>query len=383
MGAANEQLQDDSIIRAIRTQAYTNGESQRVVKLLTDEIVPDLERTLRSRLERIKSRGYDRGPIRTRQVQDTLVRVREIISAGTGTAFKSHKDEMNQLAADESKWQLDALDDASPISFQLNTPAPSILKQITSSRPIQGQPLQKWFRGMGNMAIVDTEKVIRRGLVEGQSVDDMVRQIVPRAGQGRTVLKKLRRNADAVVRTSVNHVVTQARQQTFIENKDVVKGWQFLATLDNKTSELCISLDGRQFPVGKGPLPPAHVRCRSTSTPVLKSLKEMGLKGDNYSPSTRASMDGQVPESTTMAEWLKKKVRDHEGRKLLEKRMGKAKTQAFIDGKLGTQDLIDAQNRVLTIKQLRAKGFEVGGPLPPGTKVRKARNAPRKLANRR
>lgn len=69
----------------------------------------------------------------------------------------------------------------------------------------------------------------------------------------------------------------------------------------------CQARDGTVYPVNSGPRPPAHPNCRSTTTYVLKSFKELGVDLPEFSESTRASMDGQVPAKLTYNEWLKGK----------------------------------------------------------------------------
>jgi hypothetical protein len=107
-----------------------------------------------------------------------------------------------------------------------------------------------------------------------------------------------------VVRTATNHFTTQAREITYAENADVVKGVRWVSTLDTRTSFTCIDLDGRVFEPGVGPRPPAHYNCRSTTVPILKSWKELGLSLPDSPAGTRASMDGQVPSTLTYRDWL-------------------------------------------------------------------------------
>lgn len=58
----------------------------------------------------------------------------------------------------------------------------------------------------------------------------------------------------------------------------------------------CQALDGRVFALGKGIRPPAHIGCRSTTTPLL--VGQTDILGD------RASAVGPVPAKTTYSEWL-------------------------------------------------------------------------------
>jgi len=46
------------------------------------------------------------------------------------------------------------------------------------------------------------------------------------------------------------------------------KKYRWVSTLSERTSDICRNLNGRIFEFGKGPLPPAHINCRSTITVV-------------------------------------------------------------------------------------------------------------------
>jgi len=47
-----------------------------------------------------------------------------------------------------------------------------------------------------------------------------------------------------------------------------VEKYQWVSTLGPRTSDICQRLHGKIFTVGKGPLPPAHINCRSSIIPV-------------------------------------------------------------------------------------------------------------------
>lgn len=56
---------------------------------------------------------------------------------------------------------------------------------------------------------------------------------------------------------------------------------------------------------GDGPVPPLHFNCRCVRIPVVKSWRDLGFDIDEVPEGTRASMDGQVPETQTYGAWLK------------------------------------------------------------------------------
>lgn len=78
-------------------------------------------------------------------------------------------------------------------------------------------------------------------------------------------LQKVVNQTKAVTNTVVQHLSintnSEVASQAFPE-------YEWVSVLDDKTTEICRSRDGKRYPYGKGPLPPAHVNCRSSCMPV-------------------------------------------------------------------------------------------------------------------
>ena len=141
----------------------------------------------------------------------------------------------------------------------------------------------------------------------------------------------------------------------FEENEDVIKGVQWIATLDERTTDICAGLDAEIFPINSGPRPPAHFRCRSTVVPVLKSWKEMGIKLKEAPEGTRTSMDGQVSRKITYGDWLKNQPKDVQNEVL-----GVKKAELFRTGKVDIKRFTDDKHRPLTLKEIsRREGIEI------------------------
>jgi len=168
-----------------------------------------------------------------------------------------------------------------------------------------------------------------------------------------------RRGAQAMTRTAVNHTASLARQQMYEKNTDIIGSEQFSATLDGRTTPLCRALDGKKYPVGKAPVPgrDTHIGCRSTIIPVVKTWRELGIDIDEAPESTRASFDGQVPESTTYNEWLK-----GQDPKFQDSILGPGRGELFRQG-VPVDKFVDLESgRSFTLKEL-AQMDGVKGPL--------------------
>lgn len=91
------------------------------------------------------------------------------------------------------------------------------------------------------------------------------------------------KNAERLVRTEVNYIHNQATADSY---KDAgVEKYQFVATLDHRTSETCAGLNGEVFElkdiaVGVN-YPPMHPRCRSTTIPIIDYAALQNIKEDD------------------------------------------------------------------------------------------------------
>ena len=179
-----------------------------------------------------------------------------------------------------------------------------------------GEVVTKAFRGIAVDQAERFSQVVRQGLLTGEPTPAIakrligslqfgeeaktVRQLIAAGGQATAVADN---QVIALIRTSINQVANAASQQVYEANQDITPRYRYVATLDTRTSAICRALDGKEFEYGKGPMPPQHFNCRSTTVPIIDP--------DILPPSTtatRASKDGQVPIDTTYGKWLKDKM---------------------------------------------------------------------------
>jgi SPP1 gp7 family putative phage head morphogenesis protein len=177
-----------------------------------------------------------------------------------------------------------------------------------------------------------------------------VKQLVAAGGQATAVADN---QIVSLVRTSINQVANAASQQVYEANQDITKKYRYVATLDTRTSSICRALDGREFEYGKGPTPPQHFNCRSTTVPVI-DYDELGFTPPP--PAKRASAGGQVPADQTYGQWLAKQNLETKA-----KALGANKVPYFnrLADKYGPTDaiakLVRDDGSELTLDQLRAR----------------------------
>jgi SPP1 gp7 family putative phage head morphogenesis protein len=235
-----------------------------------------------------------------------------------------------------------------------------------------GSTVEKAFRGIAVDQAERFSQVVRNGLLTGETTPSIakrlignlqfgeeaktVRQLVAAGGQATAVADN---QIMALVRTSINQVANSASQQVYEANQDITKKYRYVATLDSRTSSICAALDGREFEYGKGPMPPQHFNCRSTTVPIIDP--------DILPPSTiakRASADGPVPINTSYGQWLAEKQKGETNADLRarqEKTLGPGKVPYFnrLVDKYGARDamakLVRDDGSELTLEQLRKR----------------------------
>jgi SPP1 gp7 family putative phage head morphogenesis protein len=191
-----------------------------------------------------------------------------------------------------------------------------------------GEVVSKAFRGIAVDQAEQFSQVVRNGLLTGESTPAIAKRLIGRlqfgdygplsvkqlAAAGGELTAVANNQVMALVRTSINQVANAASQQVYEANQDITKKYRYIATLDTRTSARCRALDGREFEYGKGPMPPQHFNCRSTTVPILdynQLGKDLGIENLEPPPSgKRAASGGMVPSDTTYGEWLKKQPRN-------------------------------------------------------------------------
>ena len=221
------------------------------------------------------------------------------------------------------------------VDYVPNVPAPAQVQAAILTSPLSvrgtggGKLLEPFISDWGRAERQAITGAIRQGYFEGQTSQQIIQRIrgtrVLNYADG--LLNVTERHAGAVVRTAVQHVANVARQTTWDENADLVKGYEWVSTLDSHTTIICQSLDGRVFKLGAGPIPPAHINCRSTTTAVLDDKYKVLLQG-----AERASKNGPVPATETYYTWLKTQPVSFQ-----DEVLGKTRAQLFRNGGLSAE----------------------------------------------
>jgi len=235
---------------------------------------------------------------------------------------------------------------------------------IAATTLIQGAQPSQWWNREARRVLDSFMDQMRESVANEETLAQAVTRIKGGTVNGVTMtglIQRAQRQSDLVTSTVLQAIVNMSRLQTFQANSDVVKAIQQISTLDNRTSDICIAYSDQTWDIETlMPLPPStlpfnggpprHFNCRSTLVPVLRSWEELGMDLAEVPEGTRASMDGQVPGSTTFASWLSGKSQSFQDQVL-----GPARARLWREGKITLTQLVDMRGNPLTLEQLEER----------------------------
>lgn len=380
---ANEELFDALVrhqIYLLRYSGYVRNRMTTILNASEDE----LARRIRDRLR--NTTGLTT-PVEWQRLQSLQATLEAIRMKSWDEANKFLTEEMVQLSYQEPI-QLDGIvKTVLPVVVETVMPSARFLREIALSRPFEGRVLKEWASTMAADDIRRIHSAIQAGMVAGEDSATIARRVVGtgtlKGADGVTEIS--RRQIQAVTRTAVQHIANGARDAWFEDNSDILTAEQFVATLDSRTTPICRALDGKVYPVGKGPRPPLHFQCRSlriaaidgtlagdrpakpvTQKQLLREYAERnnlgdirsrddlprGTKGDfdKFSRSRIRELVGPIPASTSYQVWLKGQSTAFQNEVL-----GVTKAKLFRDGGLELDKFVTRNGDELTLSELASK----------------------------
>jgi len=315
-----------------------------------NKVFREIERLIRRTILALEDEVNELGVVK-------LNNLLQLLRRDQGELFKTATTKFLANAADIAAVYMaqELLDLNNTVDFPEDTELKDFTKKALFSRVIRrplatdGDLLKDFIDNYSRGEINRVSRTIRLGHSQGKTNQEIVREVIGTKARNYRdgILNVSRRHAETMVRTSVQHVASAARQEVWEKNDDVVKRYRFIATLDRQTSKICRSLDRQEFDFGQGPIPPVHPNCRSTTIPILDPKFDFLAKGR-----TRSSEEGPVAAETSYYDWLKRQDKQTQIEVL-----GPARTKLFRDGGMTATEFRNLQfdkNFVpLTLEEMR------------------------------
>lgn len=209
------------------------------------------------------------------------------------------KGEFIGLAQAQAGFSAKALASAAKADLSLlGVPTRAQLQAIVTRDPTQGLTVRDWWGKQARDTRTAFRSQVQLGMTRGESNAEIIKRITgDRVGGGYTggVAGIAASSAERLVRTATTDIANAAAFETYRANDDLTQEYEYVATLDDRTTEICIGLDGQRFRYDDpaAPKPPQHWNCRSTIIPVVN------LKGAGATSAKAA------PERQNYGDWLR------------------------------------------------------------------------------
>ena len=261
---ANEELFDAVIRHHIALDGLDRRIKRKVTALLaaTEEDLGDaIDRRLRNASGRFTS------PRELKRLQTLRRIIKGIRGKAWGDVRTVWMEELTEFAKENPKLLDDIAKTTAPVQLNTTLPPASQLVSIVTAQPFEGRTLREWARNAEAADLGRIDQQIKIGMVQGEDSRQIARRVVGSPSlRGRDgVAITARRNAEAITRTAVTHISNRTMLDYMAANEDVIGRVRFVATLDNRTTFICMSLDGTVWKNGDPQIqtPPLHMNCRS------------------------------------------------------------------------------------------------------------------------
>ena len=199
-------------------------------------------------------------------------------------------------------WALDmATNPDVPVRLRPVLPANAIRAALL--QPYLGTP---WHEELGyNFAEYTTRirRSVTASLMQGEGMAQAQRRLRDELGVVTDRRKGFRRNfyrTLLITRTEIMRASNLGALAVYEENQDILNGWEWVATKDERTCPICGGMDGKRFGFGDAQMQPpsgSHPGCRCTIVPVLKDERLMNeVAGVRETYSDWAARRGMVTD---------------------------------------------------------------------------------------
>lgn len=179
---------------------------------------------------------------------------------------------------------------------------------------------QKWLEGNFSSRIwdnrtkllTDLQTTLVQSFIRGDSIDITAGLLAKRMNVSKS-------RAITLINTESAYITNKATIDSY-KNSGVVKEYEILSTLDNRTSQICRSMDGKIFKLSEMQpgvnAPPFHPNCRTTTIAYFSDAEdETSIARDGEGQSY--SIDGNM----TYTEWYDKHVNSNPSELIAEKKV--------------------------------------------------------------
>ncbi len=227
------------------------------------------------------------------------------------------KEDMEELTEKENDWYAFLLSTFLPYALKIGKQLTKKTIHTIINSKILGDTIDGWIENVVKKDLVNIENALRTAVTTGKSISDVLQAVNgTKAMNNRDgALSQSQSAIDLLYRTLTNSVAGQTRDGINVDNSVLFDKELYVAVLDNRTTQICRSLDGNLYDVGKPPIPPMHWACRSKRVPLFyaEAQERLSLKPELLKQFQEEYKDNQSTE--TYAEWIKSRFKQYVGGK--------------------------------------------------------------------
>lgn len=334
-----QEIFDAAVNHRLDLDAYSNEQAREITRLVQAVHVRAVERLAAARIALEDGSGTQAA---VTQIEGLISELEAVFAQGYRRVSDEIEDQIEALAEIERDFSLNTANSlARAAGVESLTVGPTVAQIVAAvnSVPLNGRFLAPIVEGLEAAAFERVAQEIRIGFVGGESLSELTERVIEAGGVSS-------RAADIVVRTANTHIAAVAAGETY-RLHGAVDRVEYVAVLDSRTTSICRGLDGQVFPVGEGPRPPQHLRCRSVVIPLL--------------------IGEDPPERQRYEDWLRSQPPAR-----IEEILGPTRAALFSYGGLSLTDLNGTGGRLLRLDELRARSaaaFRRAEIVPPADAV--------------
>ena len=337
--------------RGVARDRYSSDLNYRVLRL-----IQELEREVVAKLSAFDPADTAARAERLRKLKRE---VSDEIKARYDRIAKEATGELPELAKDEARWKSASLQktfNATGVTADVALAPTSVLEALTNQPVVLGGIAADYWAAEGRIMSANFARQMQLGVAGGESISDLIGRVRGTRAEGFKdgIMAVSRRNAESLVRTSVNSIANAAQMEVYKQNADVVEGVQHYSILDSRTTLICSGRHGLRWKLGEGydpvghnqtfSAPPLHWRCRSIIVSVLDMETE--------------------PAGVTFDDFFKGLSKQKQ-----DDLFGPGRAELFRAGRISQTDLLATSGRPLTLTDLiKQNGGAPGVATPPTPK---------------
>jgi SPP1 gp7 family putative phage head morphogenesis protein len=136
---------------------------------------------------------------------------------------------------------------------------------LNTPNPANGMKLPDFLKVFAMSAQANILNSVNRAWANGSTVAQLQRELIGAPGE-RGALQRIASQNLAVVSTSIQFISAVNSQSVL---SLLFRRYRWDSVMDSATTDICRSRNGHIYVFGEGPIPPAHIGCRSDICPIV------------------------------------------------------------------------------------------------------------------